>query len=53
MTVLFANYAEAVAEARGRAQADTLRRTKKETPAKKLLSRRHHPDHLVVRPAQR
>src|SRR5579883_2445384 len=38
LTVLFANYAEAVAEARGRAQADTLRRTKKETPAKKVLS---------------
>ncbi|HLG72967.1 MAG TPA: potassium-transporting ATPase subunit KdpB [Chloroflexota bacterium] len=38
LTVLFANYAEAVAEARGRAQADTLRRTKKETLAKKVLS---------------
>ena len=38
LTVLFANYAEAVAEARGRAQADTLRRTKKETPAKKVLA---------------
>ncbi|HLG71333.1 MAG TPA: potassium-transporting ATPase subunit KdpB [Chloroflexota bacterium] len=38
LTVLFANYAEAVAEARGRAQADTLRRTKKETPARKVLS---------------
>ncbi|MGH2363126.1 MAG: potassium-transporting ATPase subunit KdpB [Chloroflexota bacterium] len=37
LTVLFANYAEALAEARGRAQADTLRRTKKETPAKKVL----------------
>jgi K+-transporting ATPase ATPase B chain len=36
LTVLFANYAEAVAEARGRAQADTLRRTKRETPAKRL-----------------
>ncbi|MBV8062733.1 MAG: potassium-transporting ATPase subunit KdpB [Nevskia sp.] len=38
ITVLFANYAEAVAEARGRAQADTLRRTKRETPAKKVLA---------------
>jgi K+-transporting ATPase ATPase B chain len=37
LTVLFANYAEAVAEARGRAQAQTLRRMKKETPAKRLL----------------
>jgi K+-transporting ATPase ATPase B chain len=35
-TVLFANFAEAMAEARGRAQADTLRRTKKDTPAKLL-----------------
>jgi K+-transporting ATPase ATPase B chain len=34
-TVLFANFAEAMAEARGRAQADTLRRTKRETPAKR------------------
>ena len=38
LTVLFANYAEAVAEARGRAQAATLRRTKKDTPAKRLTS---------------
>ncbi len=37
LTVLFANYAEAVAEARGRAQADTLRRTKRETPARRVL----------------
>jgi K+-transporting ATPase ATPase B chain len=36
LTVLFANYAEAVAEGRGRAQAATLRRTKKVTPAKRL-----------------
>jgi K+-transporting ATPase ATPase B chain len=32
-TVLFANFAEAMAEARGKAQADTLRATKKDTPA--------------------
>ncbi len=35
LTAIFANYAEAVAEGRGRAQAATLRRTKKETPAKR------------------
>jgi hypothetical protein len=35
-TVLFANFAEATAEARGKAQADTLRATKKETPARRL-----------------
>ncbi len=35
-TVLFANLAEAVAEGRGKAQAETLRRTKKETVARRL-----------------
>jgi K+-transporting ATPase ATPase B chain len=35
-TVLFANFAEAMAEARGKAQADTLRKTKTETMAKRL-----------------
>src|SRR6202453_870356 len=33
-TVLFANFAEAVAEGRGKAQADSLRRTRTETQAK-------------------
>ena len=37
-TVLFANLAEAVAEGRGRAQAETLRRTRKETIARRLTS---------------
>jgi K+-transporting ATPase ATPase B chain len=37
-TVLFANLAEAVAEGRGKAQADTLRRTKKEAVARRLLA---------------
>jgi K+-transporting ATPase ATPase B chain len=36
-TVLFANFAEAMAEARGKAQADTLRKAKAETMAKRLL----------------
>src|ERR1700686_4266098 len=35
-TVLFANFAEAIAEARGRAQADALRRQRTETQAKLL-----------------
>ncbi|MBI3405438.1 MAG: potassium-transporting ATPase subunit KdpB [Acidobacteria bacterium] len=35
-TVLFANFAEAMAEARGKAQADALRKTKTETSAKRL-----------------
>lgn len=36
-TLLFANFAEAIAEARGKAQADSLRKTREETPAKQLL----------------
>jgi K+-transporting ATPase ATPase B chain len=36
-TVLFANFAEAVAEGRGKAQADTLRRTRTETRAKRVV----------------
>jgi len=35
-TVLFANFAEAIAEGRGKAQADSLRKTRTETPAKLL-----------------
>jgi len=36
LTLLFANFAEAIAEARGKAQADTLRKTRQDTPAKLL-----------------
>lgn len=36
-TVLFANFAEAVAEGRGRAQADSLRKMRKDTKARKWL----------------
>ena len=36
-TVLFANFAEAMAEGRGKAQADTLRKTRTETVANRLL----------------
>src|ERR1700719_3136819 len=36
-TVLFANFAEAMAEARGKAQADALRKTKTDTTARKVL----------------
>src|SRR6202789_2735382 len=41
-TVLFANFAEAVAEGRGKAQADALRRTRSDTRAKRLID----PDNL-------
>src|SRR5579872_5280597 len=37
-TVLFANFAEAMAEGRGKAQADALRRAKAETMANRLLA---------------
>src|SRR6476620_4576464 len=37
VTVLFANFAEAIAEARGKAQADSLRKTREDTPAKKIF----------------
>jgi len=39
-TVLFANFAEAMAEGRGKAQADTLRKTKTETTARKVINGR-------------
>jgi K+-transporting ATPase ATPase B chain len=57
-TVLFANFAEAVAEGRGKAQADTLRRMKTETMANRLVdgqvqvvpaSQLHRGDVVVVR----
>src|SRR5262249_21302113 len=37
-TVLFANFAEAMAEGRGKAQADTLRKTKTDTVANRLVN---------------
>jgi K+-transporting ATPase ATPase B chain len=38
-TVIFANFSEAVAEGRGKAQAEALRRTRKETQAKKIRTK--------------
>ena len=38
VTVLFANFAEAIAEARGKAQAESLRKTREDTPARKILA---------------
>ncbi|MFZ1371797.1 MAG: potassium-transporting ATPase subunit B, partial [Ferruginibacter sp.] len=37
ITLLFANFAEALAEARGKAQANSLRKTREDTPAKKVF----------------
>ena len=41
LTVIFANFAEAMAEGRGKAQADTLRKMRSETEARRLQGRRH------------
>lgn len=41
-TVLFANFAEAIAEGRGKAQADTLRRNRKETTAQRELGKNNY-----------
>src|SRR5664279_5552293 len=41
-TVLFANFAEAVAEGRGKAQADTLRATRTQTRAKRIVMPDNH-----------
>lgn len=38
LTVLFANFAEALAEGRGKAQADSLKKTKKEITANKIVN---------------
>ena len=46
-TVLFANFAEAVAEGRGKAQAESLRKTRTETQAK-LLKGRDRTDYAMV-----
>ncbi len=47
-TVLFANFAEAMAEGRGKAQADTLRRARREIAAKKLARPERHAEFSVV-----
>ncbi|HWB00572.1 MAG TPA: potassium-transporting ATPase subunit KdpB [Pirellulales bacterium] len=46
MTLLFANFASALAEARGKAQADALRKTRRDTPAKRLVD--YHESGAVV-----
>jgi potassium-transporting ATPase ATP-binding subunit len=47
LTVVFANLAEAVAESRGRAQADSLRRTRTQTTARRLVDWRPGTDPVV------
>ena len=47
-TALFANYSEAVAEGRGKAQAEALRKTRRETQAKKLRQPHHDAGYELV-----
>jgi K+-transporting ATPase ATPase B chain len=47
-TLIFANFAEAMAEGRGKAQAASLRRARKDTPAKKLSSPKYGSDFKTV-----
>jgi potassium-transporting ATPase ATP-binding subunit len=53
-TLLFANFSEAIAEGRGKAQAEALRRTRQETQARRLKSQhRNAPIELVTSTALR
>ena len=52
VTVLFANFAEAIAEGRGKAQAAALRATRQEIQAKKLLEPRRNATKLLVKATQ-
>ena len=51
-TVLFANFAEAMAEGRGKAQAEALRRARRETNAKRLAGPQRDSEHTVVLASQ-
>ncbi|HRX86104.1 MAG TPA: potassium-transporting ATPase subunit KdpB [Phycisphaerae bacterium] len=53
LTVLFANFAEALAEARGKAQAATLRKARKDVMAHRLLHAQHGPREQVAASALR
>jgi potassium-transporting ATPase ATP-binding subunit len=48
LTVLFANFSEALAEGRGKAQAEALRRTRRETQAKKLHTPKYGSKYTLV-----
>ncbi len=52
LTVLFGNFAEAIAEARGKAQAESLRKTREDTPAKKVDSGSSNSDFQIVSSSQ-
>ena len=48
LTVLFANFAEAIAEGRGKAQADALRAARRDVEARKLVSAQDREHYTVV-----
>jgi K+-transporting ATPase ATPase B chain len=47
-TVIFANFAEAVAEGKGKAQAESLKSARRDIPAKKLADAKHREAHKMV-----
>ena len=51
-TVLFANFAEAMAEGRGKAQADTLKKSRQDVTAKKLAEPRYGAAHSLLSAAE-
>ncbi len=52
LTVLFGNFAEAIAEARGKAQANSLRKTREDTPAKLIQPvGEYYVDELTIVPS--
>ncbi|MBV9468227.1 MAG: potassium-transporting ATPase subunit KdpB, partial [Abitibacteriaceae bacterium] len=51
-TVLFANFAEAMAEGRGKAQAETLKKARRDVQAKKLAQARYGAAHSMVSAAE-
>lgn len=52
LTILFANFAEAMAEGRGKAQAQALRQTRRTINAKKLAKPSHHAKIVMVQSVQ-
>ena len=51
-TVLFANFAEAMAEGRGKAQADTLKKSRRDVSAKKLSAPKYGAAHAPISAAE-
>src|SRR5262249_48685003 len=52
LTVIFANFAEAMAEGRGKAQADALRKTRRDVTAKKLSKPKYGANHEAINAIQ-